>query len=165
MPSRSLAAIWPRLLNADLHLLVWLDEKGFAYDVITDEDLHKEGVGLLAPDRGVITGSHPEYDSREMLDALEAYTHQGGRFVYAGANGFYWRIAFHPEIPGVIEVRRHNGTRNWVSPPGECTLSFDGEHGGIWRELGRSPNRLAGVGFTAEGFDYSTGYVRKPDSF
>jgi len=152
-------------LNADSHITDWLEAKGYAYDVITDEDLHKEGVGLLAPYRVVITGSHPEYDSREMLDALEAYTHQGGRFVYAGANGFYWRIAFHPEIPGVIEVRRHNGTRNWVSPPGECTLSFDGEHGGIWRELGRSPNRLAGVGFTAEGFDYSTGYVRKPDSF
>ena len=54
-------------LNADSHITDWLEAKGYAYDVITDEDLHREGVGLLAPYRVVITGSHPEYDSREML--------------------------------------------------------------------------------------------------
>ena len=152
-------------LNADSHITDWLEAKAFAYDVITDEDLHNEGAGLLAPYRVVITGTHPEYYSREMLDAVEAYTQQGGRLIYTGANGFYWRIAFHPEKEGIIEVRRCNGTRNWVSPPGESYLSFDGQYGGIWRELGRAPNRLVGVGFTAEGFDYSTEYVRQPDSF
>ena len=32
-----------------------------------------------------------------MLDALQAYLDRGGRLMYLGGNGFYWRIAFHPE--------------------------------------------------------------------
>ena len=35
--------------NADLHLLDWLEEKRLPRDVITDHDLHDEGVELLRP--------------------------------------------------------------------------------------------------------------------
>ncbi len=152
-------------LNADSHITAWLEAAGHGYDVITDEDLHAEGRALLAPYRVVITGTHPEYYSLEMLNALEAYLDHGGRLIYMGGNGFYWRIAFHPEQPGLIEVRRANGTRNWMTPPGEYYQAFDGEFGGTWREQGRPPNRLVGVGFAAEGFDRSSAYVRGPDSF
>ena len=51
----------PHQLPADLHLIDWLEAKGHAYDVITDEDLHAEGLDLLAPYKVIITGSHPEY--------------------------------------------------------------------------------------------------------
>ena len=34
-------------LNADLHLTDWLEEKNLDFDVVTDEDLHVEGVDLL----------------------------------------------------------------------------------------------------------------------
>jgi len=152
-------------LNADTHITDWLEALGFPYDVITDEDLHREGLDILSPYRAVVTGTHPEYYSREMLDALEGYTASGGRLVYTGGNGFYWRIAFHPETTGIVEVRRCNGTRNWIARPGEHYHAFDGQFGGTWRELGRTPNRLVGVGFASEGFDYSTHYVRQPDSF
>jgi N,N-dimethylformamidase len=60
---------------ADTHLLAWLEHKGFALDGVTDEDFDDEGGGLLA----VLTGSHPEYHTPRMLDAIEAYTGQGGR--------------------------------------------------------------------------------------
>ncbi|MFB3103435.1 MAG: N,N-dimethylformamidase beta subunit family domain-containing protein, partial [Pseudomonadales bacterium] len=33
--------------NADTHILGWLENQGVEYDVITDEDLHKEGSALL----------------------------------------------------------------------------------------------------------------------
>ena len=56
------------MFNADLHLVDWLEAKGFQYDVITDGDLHDEGEGLLSPYKVVITGSHPEYWSEQMLD-------------------------------------------------------------------------------------------------
>ena len=36
---------------ADTHLLAWLEAKGIAFDIITDEDLDDEGVDLLAPYR------------------------------------------------------------------------------------------------------------------
>jgi len=47
--------------NADTHITGWLDKQGIEYDVITDEDLHDEGVGLLNSYRAVLTGTHPEY--------------------------------------------------------------------------------------------------------
>ncbi|MGH7265106.1 MAG: N,N-dimethylformamidase beta subunit family domain-containing protein [Candidatus Rokuibacteriota bacterium] len=156
-----------RLWNfcADLFVIDWLEWTGLGYDVITDDDLHREGVELLAPYRVVVTGSHPEYDSLEMLDALDAYLRRGGRLMYMGGNGFYWRIAYHPTQPGIIEVRRsEDGTRAWAAEVGEYYHSFTGEYGGLWRRQGRAPNLLAGVGFISQGFDASTYYRRRPAS-
>jgi len=152
--------------NADLHLSDWLERKGFEFDVITDEDLHAEGLDLLKGYRVVLTGSHPEYYSTRMLDAMTRYTQEGGRLMYLGANGFYWRIGFHESLPGVIEVRRaEDGIRTWAAEPGEYFQSFTGEYGGLWRRQGRPPNLLVGTGFTAQGFDLSSYYRRQPGSF
>ena len=152
--------------NADTHLTDWLEAKGFAYDVITDEDLEREGYDLLKPYRAVLTGTHPEYHSTRMWDAMRAYLERGGRLMYLGADGWYWRIAWHREAPGVIEVRRaEDGIRTWEAHPGEYYHAFNGEYGGLWRRLGRPPNVLTGQGFTAQGFDRSGYYVRLPGSF
>ena len=75
-------------LNGDLHLTDWLEEKGFEFDVHTDEDLHREGVGLLNRYQTVLTGSHPEYYSEKMYAAFESYQLEGGRWIYLGADGF-----------------------------------------------------------------------------
>lgn len=137
---------------ADSHLLTWLEAKGYDYDLITDWELHHEGVDLLKRYTCVMTGSHPEYHTGEMLDALEAYRDGGGRFMYLGGNGFYWKIALSPEKPGVIEIRRaEGGIRAWAAEPGEYYNQFDGEYGGLWRRNGRPPQKLVGVGFTAQG--------------
>ena len=147
----------------DMFIIDWLEKLGGDYDVITEEDLHREGLALLKPYGVVITGSHPEYDSIEMLDALEAYVRGGGRLMYLGGNGFYWRIAHHPTRPGVIEVRRaEGGVRAWAAEPGEYHHSFSGEYGGLWRRNGRAPQRLAGVGFISQGFDHCSYYRRLP---
>lgn len=152
--------------NADLHLIDWLEEKGFRYDVVTDEDLHAEGYEVLKNYKVVLTGSHPEYHSKQMLDALQTFTQRGGRLMYLGANGFYWRIAFHSQLPGVIEVRRaEDGIRTWAAEPGEYYHSFTGEYGGLWRRQGRPPNLLVGAGFTAQGFDICSYYRRQSGSF
>ncbi len=145
--------------NADTNLVAWLERVGADYDVVTDEDLHREGCALLSEYAVVVTGTHPEYYSTAMLDGLEDYLGQGGRLMYMGGNGFYWRIAFDPDDPGVIEVRRaEGGTRSWIAEPGEYYHSFTGEYGGLWRRLGRPPNHVAGVGFAAQGFDGGTYY-------
>ncbi|WP_287388021.1 N,N-dimethylformamidase beta subunit family domain-containing protein [Mesorhizobium sp.] len=150
----------------DTHLLDWLEQKDITYDVVTDEDIHREGASVLQHYRAVITGSHPEYVSREMLDAFEAYQNAGGRHLYLGGNGFYWRIAFHPVKSGLIEIRRgFSGTRTWEGEAGENHLSFTGEPGGLWRTSGRAPQRLVGVGFAAQAFNRSTFYRRMPASF
>lgn len=143
----------------DVGLVDWFERNGVAYDVITDHDLHDHGPALLAPYRCVVTGCHPEYHSERMLAALEGFTLGGGRLMYLGGNGFYWRVSFDTEQPWVIEVRRaEDGTRAWVEEPGEYYHQTTGEYGGLWRRLGRPPNRLVGVGFIAQGFDRSSHY-------
>ena len=150
---------------ADQHLLSWLEAKGHEYDLITDWELHHEGVALLARYTCVMTGSHPEYHTGEMLDALEAYRDGGGRLMYLGGNGFYWKIALSPEKPGVIEIRRaEGGIRAWAAEPGEYYNQFDGEYGGLWRRNGRPPQKLVGVGFTAQGNFVGSHYRIKPDA-
>ena len=77
-------------------------------------------------------------------------------------------------VPGVDDVggagihpgyRRTNGTATWGAAAGETYLSTTGEHGGLWRHRNRAPNKLLGVGFTAQGNDYSRPYERQPDSW
>ena len=151
--------------NADTHLFGWLAHHGFEYDIITDEDLHRDGYTLIQDYQVILTGSHPEYHSTAMWDAMKAWLDRGGRLMYMGGNGWYWRIAFHDELPGVIEVRRaEDGIRSWEAEPGEYYHSFSGEYGGLWRRCGRPPNVMAGIGFVAQGFDVSTYYRRAPDA-
>jgi N,N-dimethylformamidase len=151
--------------NADTHLLGWLAHHQIEYDVITDEDLHRDGYELIKNYRVILTGSHPEYHSTPMWDAMKAWLDRGGRLMYLGGNGWYWRIAFHDELPGVIEVRRaEDGIRSWEAEPGEYYHSFTGEYGGLWRRCGRPPNLMVGIGFVAQGFDVSSYYRRAPDA-
>lgn len=152
-------------LNGDLHLVDWLEEKGLDFDIHTDEDLDREGVALLNQYRCVLTGSHPEYTSENMFSAYERYQQEGGRWIYLGANGFYWISQYHPDNSNVIEVRKGEaGTRAWTANPGEYNNAFDGKYGGMWRARGRIPSKLCGLTFTAYGFDVSSYYVRDKDS-
>ena len=147
--------------NADTHILAWLEKLGQPFDVITDEDIEAEGHGAITDYRVIITGTHPEYYSVGMLDALQDHVNQGGRLMYLGGNGFYWRIAYHQSLSGVIECRKsEDGIRATPPRPGEFYSSFTGEYTGLWRRNGRAPNALAGVGMVSQGFDVSAPYVR-----
>jgi N,N-dimethylformamidase len=151
---------------SDSHLTDWLRAKGFEFDVITDEDLDREGVDALAHYDVVLTGTQPEYHTRRTLEALIAYREGGGQLMYLGGNGFYWKIGRDPNHPHMIEVRRaEGGMRVWASQPGEYYHQLDGEYGGLWRRNGIAPQKVAGVGFTAEGAFEGTYYVRTPESF
>ena len=147
--------------NADTNVVAWLDHTGIAHDVITDDALHAEGDDLLSRYRVVVTGTHPEYWTTPMLDALERWLSSGGRLMVLGANGFYWRTGVHESVPGAVEVRRtEDGTRAWIAEPGEYHMETTGELGGLWRRLGRPPNRVSGAGFAAQGFSTSGHYRR-----
>ena len=129
------------------------------HDIVTDEDLHIDGYDALAPYRVIVTGSHPEYWSTAMLDALDEWQRSGGRLMYLGGNGFYWRVAFSDHWPGAIELRRaEDGVRNWQTGDGENYHAWGAEYGGLWRRNGRAPNQLVGIGFAAQGFEKATFY-------
>jgi N,N-dimethylformamidase len=141
-----------RHFPADSHLTDWLEEKGFPFDVVTDEDLDSEGVALLRRYRCVVTGSHPEYHTPGTLDALQEYVSDGGRLAYLGGNGFYWKVARRRDRPHLLEIRRaEGGIRAWAAEPGEYFHQLDGSLGGLWRRNGRPPQMLCGVGFSGQG--------------
>lgn len=150
---------------ADTHLLQWLEHMGQAVDVITDEDLHAEGAKLLSRYRCVVTGSHPEYWTTPMWRGLQSWLDQGGRLMYLGGNGFYWRSAMHARWPGAIEVRRsEGGSRYWAEEPGEYHFAWTGEFAGLTRRVGLSPHALVGVTTRAIGFESPGWYERTPAS-
>lgn len=148
---RASALGFPRHLAADLYVVEWLDTIGVDVDILTDEDVHDEGVDLLGTYRVVLTGSHPEYVTGQMYDAFEGYVMHGGRLMYLGGNGFYWVTSYGPRRT-LIEVRR--GQTNqlpWDSRPGELHHATTGEPGGLWELRGRPARALLGVGTTAMG--------------
>lgn len=148
-----------RHFPVDTYLVEWLDSVGLDYHVATDEDLEREGRALLDRYTVLVTGSHPEYWTRDGLDILDGYIKAGGRVMYLGGNGFYWVTSRLEDKPWVIEIRRDNsGTRCWDAPYGERTHVATGEAGGIWRTRGRAPNKLVGVGFASEGWSKGCGY-------
>ena len=108
--------------NADTHLIDWLEHEG----VELRRD-HRRGSARGGPRRCssryrvIVTGTHPEYYStRDVGCDAAPGIERGGRLMYLGANGWYWRIAWHPSLPGVIEVRRaEDGIRTWAAEPGE----------------------------------------------
>jgi N,N-dimethylformamidase len=156
----------PWQFAADMSIVGWLEQLGFSYDVITDEDLHRDGVDCLRPYNVVLNGTHSEYYSEEMMDASEEYLATGGNIMYLGANGYYWVVAFREDEPWCMEIRKlDSGSRAWQAAPGEYYMATTGEKGGIWRNRGRPPQKLTGVGFTSEGMDESMPYRRLPDSY
>ena len=155
-----------RHFAADAHLWYWLETMGYDFDVVTDDELHREGVAAIAGYDVVTTTTHPEYHTAETLDALQQYTLDGGRFMYLGGNGFYWKVALNEHWPDAIEIRRgEGGLRNWAAEPGEYYNALDGTYGGLWRRNGRPPQQLCGVGFTSQGGHIGDAYRRTEASY
>ena len=157
---------WPWQFPADLSIVAWLEHMGYEYDMLTDDDLHAEGLDAIKPYQVVINGTHAEYYSERMLDATEDYLAQGGRVMYLSGNGYYWIVGWRDEEPWLMEVRKlEAGSRAWQARPGEHYLACTGERSGLWRHRGRAPQKIMGTGFASEGMDESVPYRRMPDSW
>ncbi len=148
----------------DMFFIAWLEHAKIDYEIVTDDDLHAEGVSAISDYACIFTGSHPEYYTTEMMDAVETFLRDGGRFMYLGGNGFYWRTAYHPTLPGVVEVRRAGQGFLASNVEGESNMSFTGEVAGTWLRVGRPPNLICGVGMVTQGFDACSGYKRSKAS-
>lgn len=156
----------PHQLNADLHLVDWLLKHHYRFDVITDENLHSEGRALLDPYRVVLTGTHPEYWSQQMIFACQQYLHRGGRMMYMGGNGMYWVVQFDEGTGHAIEMRRAqpSAPRFFEPHPGELHLGTTGQRGAPWRNRGIPSQTWLGV-LTAGAGRTGQHFERRPDSF
>jgi N,N-dimethylformamidase len=149
----------PHQYSEDVELVGWLARQGFRFDVLTDHDLHADGPAALTGYRTILTGSHPEYWTEAMLDAMTGHLAGGGRLAYLGGNGAYWVTAIDPNRPHVTELRRgYAGVRTWECEPGELHLACTGEPGGLWAERGRAPHRMFGIGTSAAGMTSGGSY-------
>lgn len=156
-------AIWS--YNADTHITEFLEDHAPGFDVLTDDRLHEDGIAALDGAQVLLTGSHPEYVTDQVWDALAAFTARGGRIIYLGGNGFYWRVAVPTGRPWLMEVRRaETGARYNEPGPGEEFLQTNGQRSGLYRRLGRPPQSLVGVGMCADGWDSAAGYQLTEDA-
>ncbi len=149
----------PHNLPVDLHLLKFCAREGIAIDVATDADLERQGLQLLRPYRGVVTGSHPEYLSVGMEQAYRDYLAQGGNLAYLGGNGFAAAVAYRDDL---MELRRGptQSGRTWDGPLAEMGLALTNEPGGYLRDRGRGEYRLVGVGISLMGFTRALPFTR-----
>jgi len=155
-----------RHFPADSHLWYWLEVKGYDFDIITDDEIHRHGADVIACYDVLMTCSHPEYHTSNSLNALQEYTNKGGHLLYLGGNGFYWKVAVTDHWEDAVEIRRgEGGIRAWASEPGEYYNAFDGTYGGLWRRNGRAPQVLSGVGFTSQGDHFGAPYRRTDESY
>jgi len=148
----------------DLLITSWLEHEGVSYDVVTDEDIHREGIESLAGYRVLVTASHPEYVSDSIQDTLTDYLSEGGRLMYVGGNGYYNASEFHATLPGTVEVRRPGMEALWPIDHTEGQFSFTGRPAGPFAKIGRRSEALVGVGFITQGFDACSFYRRTPQS-
>jgi N,N-dimethylformamidase len=150
-----------RHFSADSHLASWLHHFNIPYEIITDDELDREGVSAIRGYQCLMTGTLPEYQTVATMDALQQYLQASGNLAYLGANGFYWKIVRHPQHPSLLEIKRNEGgIRAWATEPGEYYSAFDGTYGGLWRNNDRPPQQLVSVGFCATSTSGSVPYQR-----
>ena len=174
-PADSGFAQWVRL-ERELH--VWLDERGYDYDVYCDLDLHRDPA-LLKPYRTVMINGHSEYWSRPALEGLDGYLASGGTAIVLSGNTMYWRVSFNEDC-SVMEQRKTEtplgddeaASGRHAAPGGvhgEQYHSQDGARGGLWRYNDRSCSDVIGLetaGWAfAEPADFGVYRVKQPDHF
>ena len=156
--------------TSDLDLVAWLDRLDLPYDVVTDEDVHRGDGGLLRSYEVIITGTHPEYMSAVMFDAIADWVSAGGRLMYLGGNGFSMNVSFGAERPWIMENRRVDlWERDEEFQRSEAIQATDGRRGGYLAESGRQAAAVTGVESATMGFDHSYPYVlteaaRRPEA-
>jgi len=141
---------------ADTHITAFLEHAGIDYDIITDELVDTEGLELLKQYPVVISSTHPEYVTPGIFDAVADYTEQGGRFIYIGANGWFWSVGAHPSLPGVMESRNFNEIAD--------RYLTNGQRGGLMFETGRHPGPVFGNEMAGMIFHGSSAYRKLEDA-
>lgn len=127
------------LVRAELWVINWLEQAGYAVDMYSDLDLH-QSAHWLKNYRALIVNTHGEYWSVPMRDHLDTYLNNGGNLLYLSGNGLYWKVSYDAQMQ-TMEVRKDK--QNHIQ---------NGEPGGLWRNVGRPEHAVIGVGYVRPGY-------------
>ncbi|MDX2004284.1 MAG: DUF6605 domain-containing protein [Meiothermus sp.] len=128
----------PNLSSGTRVVLEWLEQQGYAYDLVTDNDLDSDPT-VLDGYRILVLPRHSEYWSANMRNRLDVFLARGGYLVSLGGNQIYWKAVVRE---GQIEVKKLAADR-------KHTLA--NELGGLWRDLNLPEAAVLGNRFTATG--------------
>lgn len=126
------------LVRPERYAEAWLEREGYAYEVITDFDLHAEPE-LLERFAALFIAGHNEYWTDAMRDGVLGYLRAGGAVVSLSGNTAWWRTSIDPSGT-ILESRKTTGGDDvrWLGPGrwGERWHSEDPGPGGTWQLVG-----------------------------
>ena len=153
--ARTVAMARPSVMNGQRQVAQYtaplvqaLEEAGIDVDYLADTDVDARP-GLLAGRAEVILGSHAEYATTRLYDALEAARNAGTNLAFLGGNQVYWHVRL---------TRSPDGTpdtlvlfRELAEDP--ARLTFPGEATVRWRDapLNRPEATLIGAQYAGLG--------------
>ncbi|WP_255468897.1 N,N-dimethylformamidase beta subunit family domain-containing protein [Reyranella sp. CPCC 100927] len=129
----------------DRHFAVWAEREGYAFDMITQTDLHYRPEILARYGTAVIVG-HDEYWTADMRRTVDAFVDGGGKLARFAGN-YLWQVRLedegrrqvcykaraHDEDPVRGTDRAHLLTGAWEDPaigwPGATTVGVNGLQG------------------------------------
>lgn len=135
------------LVPGELHLLSWLNAKGFSYDLMTDRVFHELNTDELSTYSTLILNCHNEYWTDQMVENLEAFIEAGGNVMSLGGNQVYARVTYKDNQ---MEFHQYGGSHH-----------HDNSEGGLWRNLDRSESKLLGVQFHPDSYNTHAPYEIK----
>lgn len=119
--------------------VMFLEEHGYDVGYLTNLDVHTKPWLLRRTNvRGVISGGHDEYWTKEIFDAFEAARDAGKHLAFIGANAAFWQVRFSAD--GGVANRVMAIYKNFGADPAsrlDKAITF--------RELGRAEQQLVGV--------------------
>ena len=161
---------YSHLSRADRFTQVWLEEQGYAFDVASDLDLHRDPA-LLRDYRALMVVGHNEYWSLPMYRGTDDFLRTGGNLVVLSGNAVFWRVSFNDDGT-IMECRKADAAGNRVPRDrrGEAWHSQDGLRGGMLRDCGHPGINLIALdclGFNNPGKIEQFGpyVVEQPDHF
>lgn len=118
----------------DVRIARWLEKQKYAYSVLTDWDIDQDyaadrNLDILNPavTPVLIIGTHNEYWSQPMYDALTQYVDKGGNLMVLGGNALYKRVSLTTD-PMSGNRTIENGA-NWSVADKEKLLGIGGHNG------------------------------------
>lgn len=132
--------------RAELWVLTWLEDNGYAFDLYADHDLDQGIEGISSGDwqyNALVLNTHPEYWTMDMYDNLVKYLSNGGSVIYLGGNGIYERVEYERDSGGRVMKVLQNATQDQLN---NCKCN-SARQKDLWRNLGRPESAVLGVGF------------------